>query len=245
MYQRVNNVVHMEDLDFLSFWSNERRAEDRYGPSCGIGYDCLSEFTTNDRILKTGDIVLLSGMSFSSELIRFATMSDWSHVAMVIKNPTSCDYYLFESRLRTGVSLTPLEKHLSEYKAVAVRPIKRELSTEQERLLHCYVESALDRPFQKDFRSIVDTVLGHWSYRRSLFSGAFEPHTIVKSGTGVVCSELVVDTLDQLGFDMGKRPTCTYAPHDFCRETSVATFAATNASMYDAQVKVDRLYYSR
>ena len=82
--------------------------------------------------LKTGDILLFNEKSFwFSRLVEYWTGSPWSHVAIVLRDPTYLDpkltgLYLWESgeedfpdaedhQMKFGVQITDLKKVISEY----------------------------------------------------------------------------------------------------------------------------------
>lgn len=91
--------------------------------------------------LKTGDLFLFSGhtdgwLQWFSDLIKYSTHSNYSHVAMVVKDPSFVDpplkgVYLWESgwegkpdpqdnKIKLGVQLTPLQEILDNYKGSRV-----------------------------------------------------------------------------------------------------------------------------
>lgn len=96
--------------------------------------------------LKTGDILLFSGhtkgaMQYFSDMIKYGTHSNYSHIAMVLKDPTYFNLslkgiYLWESgwegkpdpqdnKIKLGVQLTPLNEIMENFKGskIIVRSI--------------------------------------------------------------------------------------------------------------------------
>lgn len=96
--------------------------------------------------LKTGDILLFSGhtkgpMQYFSDMIKYGTHSNYSHVAMVLKDPSYFNLslkgiYLWESgwegkpdpqdnKIKLGVQLTPLKEIMENFKGskIIVRTI--------------------------------------------------------------------------------------------------------------------------
>ena len=84
--------------------------------------------------LSTGDIVLFSGTSPISRIIRYATKSPWSHVGMVVRDEVTDTVFVWESTTLSnvadverqafvkGVQLTLLSERCAMYEgAVAVR----------------------------------------------------------------------------------------------------------------------------
>jgi hypothetical protein len=86
---------------------------------------------------ETGDLLLFNGNDFSfplgffSFIIKLFTDSDWSHIGMIVKDPTFGNLpkgvYLWQSsfeenaengKMTLGVELTPIEKIIKEYDGI-------------------------------------------------------------------------------------------------------------------------------
>lgn len=87
--------------------------------------------------LKTGDIVLFSGKSAFSKLIRLGSLSKWSHVGVVMNLPEYDFVTVWESttssrvedvasgELKMGVQLVPLSERVNTYNGdISVRHLK-------------------------------------------------------------------------------------------------------------------------
>ena len=66
-------------------------------------------------LIKTGDILLCSGNSLISEMIKRATKGIWSHVAFIIKLPELDRLMVLESVESIGVRTVPLSCYINGY----------------------------------------------------------------------------------------------------------------------------------
>ena len=119
--------------------------------------------------LKTGDILLFSGhtkgaMQYFSDMIKYGTHSNYSHVAMVLKDPTYFNLslkgiYLWESgwegkpdpqdnNIKLGVQLTPLNEIMENFKGskIIVRPISSNKNFTDEKLKEIH-EVVYNKPY--------------------------------------------------------------------------------------------------
>ena len=120
--------------------------------------------------LKTGDILLFdykAGGAFGifTKLIKYFTKSDYSHVAMVIKDPTFIHpslkgTYIWESswegkpdpqdnKIKLGVQITPLHEILNDYKdnIVMLRKIKYDKPIFNDQALEEIHKIVYDKPY--------------------------------------------------------------------------------------------------
>lgn len=63
--------------------------------------------------VRDGDLLLCSGTATFSRLIRWATMSPWSHVALAYRWPQVGRIMVFESVEKIGVRTVPLSRFIS------------------------------------------------------------------------------------------------------------------------------------
>ena len=99
-------------------------------------YNYLTTFDLHD--LKTGDLLLFNNQNtsgffgFLSSLIKWGSHSNYTHIAMVLKNPTFINAnlkgtYVWESnwegtpdpqdgKTKLGVQITPIHEILNDYK---------------------------------------------------------------------------------------------------------------------------------
>jgi hypothetical protein len=119
--------------------------------------------------LKTGDILLFSGhtigpMQYFSDLIKYGTHSNYSHVAMVLKDPTYFNLslkglYVWESgwegkpdpqdnKIKLGVQLTPLKEVMENFKGskIIIRTINNNNNFTDEKLKEIH-EVVYNKPY--------------------------------------------------------------------------------------------------
>jgi hypothetical protein len=119
--------------------------------------------------LKTGDLLLFSGhtkgaMQYFSDMIKYGTHSNYSHVAMVLKDPTYFNLslkgiYLWESgwegkpdpqdnKTKLGVQLTPLREIMENFKGskIIVRTINNNNNFTDEKLKEIH-EVVYNKPY--------------------------------------------------------------------------------------------------
>ena len=119
--------------------------------------------------LKTGDILLFSGhtkgvMQYFSDMIKYGTHSNYSHIAMVLKDPTYFNLslkgiYLWESgwegkpdpqdnKTKLGVQLTPLNEIMENFKGskIIVRTINNNNNFTDEKLKEIH-EVVYNKPY--------------------------------------------------------------------------------------------------
>src|ERR1700676_772569 len=68
--------------------------------------------------IRSGDILLASGNFMFSKLIKFATRSEWSHVAFILKNVKVGEehrFFVYESVETKGVRMFPLSGYAYDY----------------------------------------------------------------------------------------------------------------------------------
>jgi hypothetical protein len=167
--------------------------------------------------LKTGDVVLFSGKGGISAGIKWATLSRWSHVGMIVVLPEYDFVTVWESTTlstlvdldtnvpRKGVQLVPLSARIEGYGGeVAVRQLKG---------------VAFDGA---DVRNLMQL-------RRELAGRAYEEKQIelIKAAydgplgrnsedlTSLFCSELVAEAYQKLGLLGEEKPSNEYTPADF------------------------------
>lgn len=80
-------------------------ALDRYPPQ---------PYATVREEVRTGDLILCSGDSLFSRLIRWATKSPWSHVAIAFRDDSINRVMVVESVEKIGVRVVPLSAFLSQ-----------------------------------------------------------------------------------------------------------------------------------
>ena len=120
--------------------------------------------------LKTGDLILFSGheegyLKYFSYLIKYGTHSNYSHVGMILKDPTFIDpslkgTYVWESgwegqkdpqddKIKLGVQITPLQEIIQNFKGskVLIRKIKCDSSHFTDSQLKKVHETVYKKPY--------------------------------------------------------------------------------------------------
>lgn len=170
--------------------------------------------------LNTGDIILFSDKKFwFSRLVEYFTSSDWSHVGVVLRDPTYIredlkGLYLWESgaedyvdaednKLKFGVQINSLEKKLEEgYNGMIVY---RKLTANIENLetkIKIIHDSTYNKPYDLNLADLAVTTANMTSLEtdnswKNLFWNWFKPsHRKVDS---FFCSALVGYIYTQLG----------------------------------------------
>lgn len=173
--------------------------------------------------LKTGDLVLFSGKSFSSESIKWVTLSKWSHVTMVMVMPEYDFVCLWEAttdaNLRDldapcahqGVQLVPLSERMRQYDgAIALRRLEdvQLVQSDIDRLMVLRKKLAR-RPYEKSTLELM----------AAAYDGPFgNQHQNLSS---LFCSELIAaayQALELLPKGRSSKPSNEYVPADFSEE---------------------------
>jgi len=169
-----------------------------------IGYSLIRP------LLETGDIVLFSGKSWLSGLIRFLTSGKISHVGIVVRDEFTSQVLILESyvsKAANGVQLSPLGLRIKEYRGeVYVRQLRTERTEKMTRQLQKWI---------KDFRgtSYEQGVGGFIEMLASTFD--FWPFNNKTNEAHFFCSELVATIYLMWGL-LGQGPANEYTPRDFC-----------------------------
>ncbi len=167
--------------------------------------------------LKTGDLVLFSGKGAFSDIIKYGTLSKWSHVGMVLKIPEYDFITVWESTTlsnvidldtampRKGVQLVPLSDRIQKYSGdISIRHLEGgDLpSNAIRRLMDLRVElkgKRYERSKVELFKAAYDGPFGHNSEDLS----------------SIFCSELVAEAYQCLGLVSENKSSNEYTPADF------------------------------
>lgn len=168
----------------------------------------MCKYTKYRDQMQTGDVLLFSGTSPVSWLIRLVTKSKYSHVAMVYRDGD--DLYCYESTSlndgKNGVQISLLSNRLSNTKcSVDWRPC---LLPRDDNFLETFKALRLEvkgRPYEKKklelLKSAIDGTKKFWRNAKNLKS--------------IFCSELVGEFFIRLGKLVG--PSNEYTPDDFAK----------------------------
>ncbi|WP_257297113.1 YiiX/YebB-like N1pC/P60 family cysteine hydrolase [Endozoicomonas sp. YOMI1] len=167
--------------------------------------------------LKTGDVVLFSGKGAFSDIIKYGTLSKWSHVGMILNIPEYDFLTVWESTTlnnikdlesgvpRKGVQLVPLSNRVQKYSGdISVRQLKGcDLPENSLRMLMELRKELRGKEYEKSkielFKSAYDGPFGH--NKEDLSS--------------IFCSELVAEAYQRLGLVTEEKPSNEYTPADF------------------------------
>jgi len=167
--------------------------------------------------LKTGDLVLFSGKGAFSDIIKYGTLSKWSHIGMILKIPEYDFITVWESTTlsniidldsqmpRKGVQLVPLSDRIQKYSGdISIRKLQ-----------------GCDLP-DNSVRKLMElrTELKGKRYERSkieLFKAAYDGPFGHNSEdlSSIFCSELVAEAYQSLGLVSSSKPSNEYTPADF------------------------------
>ena len=167
--------------------------------------------------LRTGDIVLFSGKGGISAGIKWATLSRWSHVGMILKlveydfvtvweSTTLSDVADLESKMpRKGVQLVPLSARINRYDGdIAVRRLQGvEIGADDIRKLMQLRREIAGREYEQDKIELI----------KAAYDGPFGRNE--EDLSSVFCSELVAEAYQRLGLLAEDKPSNEYVPADF------------------------------
>lgn len=173
--------------------------------------------------LATGDLVLFSGASVFSGVIKWALSAKWSHVGVVVRTPafpgrvmlweatTLSDLADAETgRAAAGVQLVPLSERLARYAGeFKLRALRPAVTPEMEGALEARRRALAGRPYEESklelLRAVWDGRFG--AARRERLHSLF-------------CSELVAEAYQAMGLlpePPAGPPSNEYTPRDFAR----------------------------
>ena len=176
----------------------------------------ITKYSAIRHELRTGDIVLFSGKGPVSDVIKYATLSKWSHVGLILKLPEYNFLTVWESTTlsnvadletgvpRKGVQLVPLSARVQAYSGdIVVRQLKGGILLDAKARLMALRRELRGKPYERSklelLKAVYDGPLGE--NREDLSS--------------IFCSELVAEAYQYLGLLPDKPPSNEYTPADF------------------------------
>jgi hypothetical protein len=165
--------------------------------------------------LKTGDIILFNNMehgffSIITEAIKYGSHSNYTHIGMILKNPTYIHKslrgtYVWESgwegkpdpqdgKVKMGVQITPIHEMIDEYNKTGGKIMIRKIETELDKLDENYPFNdekmkeihtlVYDKPYDMNPFDWVDEVLGIPPNKHTdrFWCSAFVGYIFVKTG---------------------------------------------------------------
>jgi len=165
--------------------------------------------------LNVGDIVLFSGNSGFSRIIRHFCRSDFSHVGIVWRIDQWDLNMLWESTtqgkipdvfdltIKQGVQTVALSQKIARYDGeVTIRRLNKPLTDDMIRAMTDFRRVVKNRPYEENKWNLAKAVLDRSSDNDEDLSSLF-------------CSELVAETYQRMGLLSEDTPSSEYIPHDF------------------------------
>lgn len=167
--------------------------------------------------LKTGDLVLFSGKGAFSDIIKYGTLSKFSHVGMVMRIPEYDFLTIWEcttlnnvtdldSNLpRKGVQLVPLSDRVQKYSGdIAIRQLKGASLPSGTLLKLMELRKQLcGKSYERDKIQLL----------KSAYDGPFGHNN--EDLSSIFCSELVAEAYQCLGLLTDEKASNEYTPADF------------------------------
>jgi hypothetical protein len=201
-------------------------------PNDILGHSPLLRYEAVRAVVQTGDLMLCSGRHRMSRLIRFATRSPWSHVAIVVRLESIGRVMVCESVEKIGVRTIPLHTFLfgaggnKPYPGKVLLARHARLNAAGEPALKAMTDFALDQlgdPFAfGDIVKIGARIL--WGATQQVTPAALEAqHEFICSEYAALCFEKAGVTIpwDGRGF---------IAPCDFALDPSTSAIGQIDLS---------------
>ncbi len=184
--------------------------------------------------MQTGDILLFSGRSLISQLIRIFTRSRWSHIGIVVRDASTDELFLWEAtsnntvedveygHIPRGVQLVRLEEKLRSYDGVAAV-----------RLLTGVERNAV---MMKRFRWLFKRL------RRAPYRNYFLEYVKVGFGRNrkathyAFCSQLVAEAYVRMRVLRPEKPSAFYTPKHFSVDQSLPLRHGKLTSLIEVQI---------
>lgn len=192
--------------------------------------------------LRTGDIVLCSGNTLFSRIVRRVTRSEWSHCGLIVEHPDTGELCIWESTTPTevadlelgmpvdGVQLVPMHERLRTYPGhVAVRRLDADRTREMLDALHEFRMESAGRPFDRDVFELL---------RAAFDSQAFGLEDNIEDLAKYFCSELLAEAYQRMGLLPPDPPSNEYTPKDFSTEVTGRLRLSAHARL-SAEIHLD------
>jgi hypothetical protein len=182
--------------------------------------------------VRDGDILLCSAIDPFSRLIRWATKSPWSHVALAYRWRSVGRIMVFEAVQQLGVRCVPLERFVSE-SSTGRKPYPGKIILAR----HADYAEKGGKAGGAALRRLADAAVDR-------FGDRFAPGEVVKIATRIafgrtgrktpkvlaprdefICSEYVAKCLEAVGIDIAWDGRGFIAPADFANDPQVTAIA--------------------
>jgi len=192
------------------------------------------------REIQSGDILLCSGTSFFSNLIKQATQSVWSHVAFILRLDMIDRIMVLESVESIGVRTVPLSSYVQDYngtgksypgKLVIAR--HHDLKSENIAQLSKMAIDLLGYPYNKEEILRIAARIGMNTF------GLTQHSMDMPSGREFICSEYAHVCFKSIGLKIEFNPLGFIAPADFarCHEIDLKHYVSTEWDKRSAAIK--------
>ncbi|MBV9576860.1 MAG: hypothetical protein JO149_09575 [Gammaproteobacteria bacterium] len=190
----------------------------------------LTSANYNDvrQTLRSGDILLCSGNSMFSTLIKEATNSQWSHVAFILRLDVINRIMVLESVESIGVRTIPLSSYACDYNGTGKGYPGRVLLARHQQVHESDISKLsrlaidlLGYPYHAD--EIV-----HIATRLGLATLGFHEHPDSMKQRAFLCSEYAQVCFESIGIHINYNPAGFIAPADFARDPQVKPLCYLN-----------------
>lgn len=170
--------------------------------------------------LKTGDLVLFSGVDAYSKLVKVSTRSKWSHIGLILKTAEHDCLTMWESSIREDTLDVETGSHREGVRLVSF--IDRMTAFEGDVSIRQLQGGILSDDRLHGLLGLRNELRGR-SYERNKFEllkasneRAFRNKT--EDLSSLFCSELVAEAYQRMGLLTEDKPSNDYAPVDFSYE---------------------------
>ena len=179
-----------------------------------------SKYEDSRYLIKSGDILLCSGNSTFSNLIKKFTNSEWSHVAFVMRIPSIDRLMVLESVESIGVRAVALSSYLKDYNGSGQRYPGKLLISRHKKMEDCFIENLskkaidlLGYPYDKqEIMRISSRIVASKIMNLSC--------EIPARNKEYICSEYVDECYRSIGIHI--TPSCGFiAPRDFANDPQI------------------------
>ena len=173
--------------------------------------------------LKTGDLILFSGKGGISAGIKWATLSRWSHVGMILvlseydfvtvwESTTLSSVIDLDSKTpKKGVQLVPLSARVASYDGeIAVRRLLgHKIGEDDIKKLMRFRKKVTGTPYEQDKIELI----------KAAYDGPLGRNS--EDLSSLFCSELVAESYQCLGLLSEDKPSNEYTPADFSEDANL------------------------
>lgn len=189
-------------------WSDARSAMEK------------SKYDEKRYLIESGDILLCSGNSTFSKLIKKFTDSKWSHVGFILHLKSPNRLMVMESVESIGVRTVTLSSYLNNYNGSG-KPYDGEIMIARHRKMKdCFIEKLsakaidlLGHPYDKDEIIRITARIATSKFNRLSCS-------VPKGDNEYICSEYVDECYRSIGINI--KPSCGFiTPADFANDENI------------------------